>query len=236
MPLLNIIGVTGANTSLQIAVVFMCAETEENHRWALETLRSMIEANGIALPLICFQDQEIALVNAFENVFPQCPTMLCLWHIFKNVPSYAKLHGMADIKHFENKQVKPIYEGSIESDRHKEFMACVAECVYAKTETELATAKLRLHHISPQICGYVENQYLGVWCHKVASCYWQNTVCFGISTTSRGEGAHHTMKSWLYQRSTFMSSGLACMFFGLSSMTSINIPWHLQQPVFCTTD
>lgn len=43
MPILSIVGYTGMNSTFQLALVFLCSETEDEYIWALTGLREMSE-------------------------------------------------------------------------------------------------------------------------------------------------------------------------------------------------
>lgn len=68
MSLLNIAGATGMNTTLQLALVFLCAETEEDYTWALTSLQDMLSSDGNS-PSVIVTDRERALVSACQTIF-----------------------------------------------------------------------------------------------------------------------------------------------------------------------
>lgn len=91
MLLFNIIGATGMNTILQLALVFLSAETEEDYTWALTSLRDMLGPDGHS-PSVIGTDQERAFISACQTIFPQVHHILCRWHVGKNVPKSCKKH------------------------------------------------------------------------------------------------------------------------------------------------
>lgn len=201
MPLLNIVGVTGANTTLQVAVVFLQSEEEASYQWALRVFKRMKEQHQIPDAVVCFTDQEVALINALEVVFPETPTLLCLWHIMKNVSAYAKKHGMPDVVMTtdagHSKRIQSLHPGKTESTKFTAFMSSFGRCISVPTEVEFNISLEKMRMLSPVVTQYIESQYLGIWKHKVAACFTRDVVTFGITTTSRGEGSHSAMKSWL---------------------------------------
>jgi hypothetical protein len=90
MPLLNIVGVTGMNTTIHIAQVFLIGEEEPDYRWALQQLWNLQLRKGIPHPQVFFTDRDLALLNAIEHIFPSTPALLCLWHIMKDVQAHAE--------------------------------------------------------------------------------------------------------------------------------------------------
>lgn len=68
MSLLNIAGATGMNTTLQLALVFLCAEIEEDYTWALTSLQVMLSSDGNS-PSVIVTDRERALISACQTIF-----------------------------------------------------------------------------------------------------------------------------------------------------------------------
>lgn len=200
MPLLNIVGVTGANTTLRVAVVFLRTEEERNYTWAMNALKRMNEEYCILEALGCFTDQEVAFINAFESVFLRIPTLLCNWHIMKNIATFAKKHGMPD-QYPEvaagEKQPQTSWPQKAECTEFGNYMSIVTECLSVPMLDNHNSLLEQMRRMSPVVTAYIESQYLGIWKHKVARCYTTTIKTFGITTISRGEGSHSTMKSWL---------------------------------------
>ena len=203
IPLLNDVGVTGNNTTIQLAVVFLQSENEEHLTWAMRLLRELFTSFEIPAPIAFFTDQEAALVNAIESIFPTVPTVptvLCLWHVFKNVIKYAKKHGnnAADIEVFDtNSTGRKINIRRHETPEFTEFIKTFTNCVQAPTEEVFEEWRADLHRQSSGIANYIDSQYFDLWKHKIAACCLIRITLFGIQTISRGEGSHNTMKSWL---------------------------------------
>lgn len=67
------------------ACAFITNEKEESFEWLLETFnRAMCQQE----PKTIFTDQDKAMRNAIEKVFPNSRHRLCLWHIEKNFVSH----------------------------------------------------------------------------------------------------------------------------------------------------
>ena len=90
MPLLNMVGVTGMSTTIQVALVFMKAEREADYVWALTILREVLGEDS--LPEVMLTDRELALIKAIHQLFPTTSLFLCRWHINKNVVKACKKH------------------------------------------------------------------------------------------------------------------------------------------------
>ena len=79
MPLLNIVGITSTFKTFNAGFAFMSTEKEEEFQWALEVIGSIVE------PKLLITDQEFALMNAINRVFPNCIHLPCIWHISTNI-------------------------------------------------------------------------------------------------------------------------------------------------------
>ncbi|XP_019710175.2 protein FAR1-RELATED SEQUENCE 5 isoform X1 [Elaeis guineensis] len=70
-------------------VIFGCAflldETASSFIWLF---KSFLKSMGDQPPKTIFTDQNQAITNAITEVFPNTRHRLCLWHIYKNAPSY----------------------------------------------------------------------------------------------------------------------------------------------------
>ncbi|RKF66875.1 PKS-NRPS hybrid synthetase, partial [Golovinomyces cichoracearum] len=76
MPLLHIISITSSGMTLSIGFCFLPSETEEDFIWAFKCFQGL----GIN-PAIIVIDGDQAQKNASEEVFPDTPTLLCVWHV-----------------------------------------------------------------------------------------------------------------------------------------------------------
>ena len=90
MLFLNIIGTILLNTTYYLSFVFLSGETKEDYLWALKELKIVMQGKDIIDPGVVVMDQELALINALEIVFPKTVNLLCEWHISKAVLTYIK--------------------------------------------------------------------------------------------------------------------------------------------------
>uniref|UniRef100_A0AAV2Z140 MULE transposase domain-containing protein n=1 Tax=Lagenidium giganteum TaxID=4803 RepID=A0AAV2Z140_9STRA len=111
MPLLNVVGITGMNTTIHIAQVFMRGETNEDCEWALRQL----------------------LLNALKSVFPETPVLLCLWHIFKDEQAHARKRSFPQVVDTANTNSGVKWKGS---DSHRTFCGTFIPLTCAETEQE----------------------------------------------------------------------------------------------------
>jgi hypothetical protein len=79
MPLCNIIGITGVNTTLIVAMAFLKQERECDYSWVLEQLQN---STTQFTPLgVVVTDRDLALMNALERTMLTSNHLLCKWHI-----------------------------------------------------------------------------------------------------------------------------------------------------------
>ena len=87
-PLLEIVGVTSTDLTFSVCCVYLESERENNYIWALERLKGVMEEN--MLPSVIVIDRELALMKAIKKKFPSATTLLCRWHISRNVLANCK--------------------------------------------------------------------------------------------------------------------------------------------------
>lgn len=92
MPLLDMVGLIGLNTTFYVAFAFVKSEQEEDFTWVLKQLQELLRA----LPSVVMTDRELALMNAIRNVFPAAHSLLCQWHIQKNILAKCKRHFISE--------------------------------------------------------------------------------------------------------------------------------------------
>ncbi|GMF58874.1 unnamed protein product [Phytophthora fragariaefolia] len=80
MPLLDIVGVSGMNMTIHVAQSYLKGEDKDDYLFALKALGKMMTDQHIALPQLILVDRDLALLNALEEIFPEVPALLCIWH------------------------------------------------------------------------------------------------------------------------------------------------------------
>jgi hypothetical protein len=84
MQLLNVVGITSTYSTFNVAFAFLCEETVEEYKWALECLKQILT------PSVIVTDRELVLMSAISSVYPAAKSLLCLWHINNNVLANSK--------------------------------------------------------------------------------------------------------------------------------------------------
>ena len=175
MPLLNIVGITCTNQKFNAGFAFMHEEKEETYTWVL----TQFAAESVT-PLVICTDRELALMNSISLVFPECKNLICIWHINKNVLANCK-------KYFDN-------------DSWKEFMSNWYSIVYSHTLDSFAESLQAFEHLYSQTHSAVWDYLNVTWLphkEKFVGCYINQFPHFGSSSTSRVEGNHHVIKSYV---------------------------------------
>ena len=94
MSLVNIVGTSNVSSSkgahrlqtFAIAAAFIISETEATYTWIMEELRNAVWFDDeYKLPSVFVTDNEQALINAVEFVFPESQHFLCTWHLSKTM-------------------------------------------------------------------------------------------------------------------------------------------------------
>ena len=86
MPLFEIVGCTSTKMTYSVGFAFLHFELEDNFAWALTMLKGLLYSKD-NMPKVIVTDRDGALMKAVGTVFPKTYTMLCYFHIGKNVRS-----------------------------------------------------------------------------------------------------------------------------------------------------
>ena len=175
LPLLHILGLNAFNKSFSVAFCFLPQEKKENYSWALDQLSQALENN---IPSVIITDRELGLISAIEDCFPSVHTLLCTWHINKNILVHCK-------KHFP------------EEEKWEKFMKAWNCLVKSSTMEDYYDLFHELKNLSPpEVLSYVSSSWLPFKTHFIS--VWTNKYShFGNSTTSRIEGGHSYLKRFI---------------------------------------
>jgi len=192
IPLLNIIVVTGANTVLPVAQCWLPGEKEEDFVWAFNMLRLMMLEHDISCPRVIISDRDLACLKSLDRVFPDTPSMVCRWHMIKNVESMTRKHlGQVEVENPAPGQ--PKMENSWQTNA---FMATFFKALNAETEEEFEISRLELAQKSKTVSDYLDLHW---WKYKsrIAKHCTNKYTHFGVRDTSTVEGTHAKVKSKL---------------------------------------
>src|SRR2546421_2850316 len=180
MPLLNIVGTTCLNKNYHVAFCFLAKEEEEDYVWALKQLQDLLATNASIHVLVT--DRELALINACRQIFPEAAWLLCIWHIEKNILTHAAEFFEKGIARdtFIKAWTKVVHSTSIQAyeDNWNEF-----QNEYSAT--------------APGLVQYIKDTWIVLWKRSMIQAYTNKVLHLGNRVTSRVEGAHNTIKSYL---------------------------------------
>jgi hypothetical protein len=99
MPFAPIIGIDGHGRTIVFGWALLKNPKAETFRWLF---RSLIEIMEGKKPSLILTDQNVAMKNALEDIFPDAWHRFCIWHVLKclkeNMSSYmADNEGMEEI-------------------------------------------------------------------------------------------------------------------------------------------
>ncbi len=174
MPLLNVVGITSTYAMFNAGFAFLHAENEEAYAWVLE------QFSKVVIPKVLCTDRELALMNRIARVFPNCHNILCCWHINKNILANSKTR-------FSDVEWQQFME------RWNMFVSSTSVELFDATLGVLKETYSRTHLAAWQ---YVNTTWMP---HKerFVACYIDEFPHFGNASTSRVEGNHHVIKSYL---------------------------------------
>ncbi|GKA62883.1 PKS-NRPS hybrid synthetase [Tanacetum coccineum] len=158
--------------------LFLKKEDTESYVWALKAFKEFLGPSN--QPAVIMSDRELALMSSIKDVFPSTTSLLCIWHIQKNVFSNCK-------KDFEH------------ADAFNVFMSMWNIVAYSTTEPlfdknwaefEL-DYKDKLHSVD-----YIKSTWLPCK-EKFVSAWTDRYLHFGNRSSSRAEGAHAKLNKYL---------------------------------------
>ena len=201
MPLLDMIGVDACQRSFCIAFAFLSGEQEEDYIWALERLQSLYEACNARLPSVVLTDRCLACINAVTTVFPLAESLLCLWHANKAVlahclPIFTLQEYLAAgivAKTSAKKGSKP--------DGWAEFYNSWHSIIQSPTEVtfneRVADFEKKYLPDHAEEVAYIKKTWLEPYKEKLVKAWVDQYMHFGNVATSRVEGIHALLKSYL---------------------------------------
>ena len=186
MPLLDMIGVDATGRSFCIAFAFLNGETEEDYIWALERLKTLYEQYNGVFPSVILTDRCQAVINAASILFPSA-TFICVWHANKAVLA----------------RCQPMFQTAEEWREFYTFWFLILSSPTQETYEERLTEFEKKYGLTNlEQVGYIKETWLLPYKEKLVSAWVDQQAHFGNTATSRVEGIHALLKSYL-RRSTF---------------------------------
>ncbi|KAG6996807.1 PKS-NRPS hybrid synthetase [Fusarium oxysporum f. sp. conglutinans] len=194
MPLLDMVGVDSCQRSFCIAFAFLSGESEEDYSWALHHLKSLYHHE---LPSVVLTDRCLAAINATATWFPSSKALLCLWHVNKAILQYCQPDFV--LKSGDT-------SGRVEDEKWDEFYGFWHTIVDSPTEEifreRLAKFELKYAKRYPRAVGYIKLYWLEPHKERIIKAWVDKYLHFGNVATSRAEGIHSLIKSYI-KTSTF---------------------------------
>lgn len=170
------VGINHHSTSIMFGVGFLSDELSETFEWLMGVF---LESMNGKHPKVVFSDQQRALMNGIDRIFPNSTHRLCQWHVNNNA-----------MKHF----------GSL--NRNEEFMKLWYRCMnWAETEDDFENiwAEMMSKYV-PATNTWLPEMY--TLRHRWSSVFSRNIFTAGMVATSRSEGTNKVLKAMIKSSST----------------------------------
>ena len=181
MPLLVMVRTSYLNTTFYLGFAFLAEEKEEDYTWALEQVRNIYNEFPLPGPGVVVTDRDIALLNALHTILPQSHTILCIWHINKNV--LAKVNGC-----FQSEEERTTFMAT-----WNQLLDAASEPDFERQWKSLQSKYQQGHKLLIQ---YLDQTWL-FYRNKIVKTWTNRLLHLGNTAISRVEGAHHKLKSSL---------------------------------------
>ena len=174
MPLLNFVGITSTYQTFNAGFALLPDEKEASYEWALGEFATFV------VPQVLCTDRELALMKGIATVFPNCKNLLCQWHISKNVLAHCKAK-------FADEDW-----GSFLAEWHQ----LVASGSVDELNAAIDAIRGKYGQSHPTVWQYVNATWLPLK-ERFVACFVNEFPHFGSASTSRVEGNHHVLKSYI---------------------------------------
>nr|XP_043625945.1 protein FAR1-RELATED SEQUENCE 5-like [Erigeron canadensis] len=130
MPMAPFVGVNHHGQSILLGCGLISNEDNETFTWLF---RSWLACMSGRPPQAIITDQDQAMKNAIQNVFPDARHRWCLWHIMKKLPE--KLGSHRKYKFIKYRLKKVVYLISLYLERHGWVPCYVKDTFWARMST-----------------------------------------------------------------------------------------------------
>ncbi len=188
LPLCNIVGITGLNTSFFLAFAFLKQERGEDYQWVLEKLATSVE--NFMAPGVVVTDRDLGLMNALSAVFPQAVHVLCKWHIRKNVEARC-WPFFKDLPSTSAGTAEELWAAFLND--WDSLVASLTEAEYSRQLSYIKTQHRR-HAFALQ---YIQSVWLNEHKQRFVHAWTHQHLHFNTLVTSRVEGSHSVLKRYI---------------------------------------
>ena len=248
MPLMNIVGVEANNASFFVGFGFISDEQQPSFEFLLRCLRGLYSQLNLPMhgPETILTDKDDALINAIAAIFPDTKSMICLWHINKNILSKAKwaIHRSL-LRQISSSH--PEFDSQIDL-KWEEMLHHWMAVVLAFTEEEMLQkwrefVEYYKEEVFKELISYIEKMWLATsTARRFLRCFTNHYRHFGQCATSRGEGIHRHIKSHIKSSTGDLYlafQGIEQTMEHLHTQNShkiaaecVQVPYHLKIPLF----
>ncbi|WJX83376.1 hypothetical protein P8452_66041 [Trifolium repens] len=141
------------------------------------------------MPKVILTDRDQALMNVVPEVFPTSASMVCRWHVEKNVST-----RMKELVHVKNG------EGLRQSDVWNNITIAFKDLLDSPTDKCYVDYVMEFRNLCakwPKFLQYVEETVLDTDKEKVVRCWVEKFMHMGNYTMNRAESAHGVLKALL---------------------------------------
>ncbi|XP_057806214.1 protein FAR1-RELATED SEQUENCE 5-like [Salvia miltiorrhiza] len=161
------VGVNNHKRNVMFACAFISNEQTETFEWLFDVFKKSMEGR---CPVTLFTDQDKAISNGIEKVFPLTRHRLCIWHLYQNAQSHL---------------------GSLKSDKTftKMFQKCMTGCANSE-EFEICWKNMISNYKLENITWFNRLYDLKEkWCNA----YNKDFFSAGILSSQRSESTNSTL-------------------------------------------
>jgi hypothetical protein len=128
LPLFEIVGSNSTGKTYLVAFSVLTQEKEDSFVWALQSLHGMLRCEDDGKVIVTDQDQ--ALMNAINIVFPKCTHLLCRYHILCNIKTnfWKKAKLGKRVRRGEVwRNIKILWENIVDSETQVDYNSCLTK-------------------------------------------------------------------------------------------------------------
>ena len=198
--------ITATSATFFVGFGFIQNEQQPSYDFVLRSLESVYQQIGLLSPQTIMTDKDKALIRAIEDVFPIADSMLCIWHVNKNILTKARpllrkelLETAEEAPDPNDKEAVAEFRRQVDK-KWKEMLGLWWKVVDAKTRARMVEAwddfKDQYNdEIFRPLIAYIEDEWLNEDTqHRFLHCYTDIYLHFDMRATSRGEGSHWMLK------------------------------------------
>ncbi len=159
---------------------------EADFEWQLKAFKALVGIN----PAVIIVDRELAMLNAFETLFPETPVTLCVWHVRRAIEEYCRKFFLSPTEYKKFFQLWMDYESSGnegEEIRNREVLL----------NPESYIGQLKDGEMAAKIIRYLQTTWINPHHVRIVKRYVDTVRHLGVHITSGVEKMHDVLKKFL---------------------------------------